>query len=78
MIGSKNNSPFKLIKTLLDDLEISLEKPLEKERNHLFERIINGLNGYDEDNIEILEYINNSNENRNDNVINNIEEDNFE
>ena len=74
MIGSRNNSPSKLINILLDDLEISLEK----ERNHLFGRMINGLIGYDEDNIEILEYINNTNEERNYNIINNIEEDNFE
>jgi hypothetical protein len=74
MIGSRNNSPSKLINILLDDLEISLEK----ERNHLFGRMINGLIGYDEDNIEILEYINNTNEERNYNIINNIEEGNFE
>jgi len=76
MIGSIKNSPNKIIDTLLDIIKIPLEE--EEERNKLFEKIITGLNGYNEDNIEILEFINNANENRNYNNINNVEEDKFE
>jgi DNA-directed RNA polymerase subunit delta len=73
MIGSQNNSPDEIINAFLDNLKISQEK----ERNNLFERINNGLIGLDKDNIEILKYINNTNENK-DNNINNIEEDKLE
>ena len=73
MIGSQNNSPDEIINVLLDNLKISREK----ERNQLFERIHNELIGLDKDNIEILKYINNTNESR-DNNINIIEEDKLE
>jgi hypothetical protein len=81
MIGNISNEPDEIIYLLLYELKIPEEK-----YNNLFNRIKNGLYGYNEDNLNIIRYINdNNNQNGNhiilgndDENINNVQDDDEE